>query len=49
MIRQWQLPMMAGREDLGGVQHRAVGGALLEARLLDQLAPGVQQQDAHLV
>src|SRR6266567_2277012 len=28
-------------EDLGGAQHRAVGGPLVEARLLDQLAPGV--------
>jgi hypothetical protein len=30
-----------GTEDLGGAQHRAVGGPLVEARLLDQLAPGV--------
>ena len=35
-------------EDLRGAQDRAVGGALVEARLLDQLALGVQQQDAHL-
>ena len=37
-----------GAEDLGGAQHRAVGGALVEADLLNQLALGVQQQ-AHLV
>ena len=30
-----------GTEDLGGAQHRAVGGPLVEAHLLDQLAPGV--------
>ncbi len=36
-------------ENLGGAQDRAVGGALVEARLLDQLALGVQEQDAHLL
>ena len=38
-----------GTEDLGGAQHRAVGGPLVEAHLLDQLAPCVQQQDARLL
>ena len=36
-------------EDLGGAQHRAVGGALIEAHLFHQLAFGIQQEQAHLV
>jgi hypothetical protein len=26
-----------------------LGGALIEAHLLDELTPGIQQKDAHLV
>src|SRR6266566_1221006 len=38
-----------GTENLGCAQHRADGGALVEAHFLDQLTLGVQQQGAHLL
>lgn len=37
-----------GAEDLRDAHNRAIDAALVAADLLDQLAPGVQQEDDHL-